>query len=177
MELPDFILELSRKLNEQPSRCTAHPFYQVRYNRPYVTQEGYSSEYFEVYGEECVAYNSKEDNREFFAGYILENYEEWLVDKFEDVEVIDVDFLLENFDFDECDDLPDGMTKLWIQEIEEVASTHLTLEAAEAFIKRKQHDYPKLYTYAESAYWSPELRQLQDWLKSLTSDSARREVE
>lgn len=169
IEIPDFLLELSKQLNEQPSRCTAHPFYQVRYKRPYVTQEGYNSEYFEVYGEDYVAYNSKEDNREFFAGYLLEYHEEWLTDKFEDIEVIDSDFLLENFEFDECDDLPDGMTKLWMQEIEEVVSTHLTLDAAEAFIKRKQHDYPKLFTYAESAYWSPQLRELQDWIKSLSS--------
>lgn len=173
MEIPDFILELSRKLNEQPSRATAHPFYQVRCKRPYVTMEGYDSEYFEVVSDGGVVFSSDWKNHdckdEHLAEYLIENYYEWLCDTFEGVEVIDVDFLLENYDFDECENLPDELTKIWIQQVEEVVSTHLTLDAAEAFIKRKQHDYPKLYTYAESAYWSPELRQLQDWLKQLTA--------
>lgn len=175
VEIPDFIIELSKQLNEQPSRSTAHPFYQVRCKRPYVTMEGYDSKYFEIYDEDSVVFTSnwkdagcKESD---FSNYLIENHQDWLSDTFEDVEVIDVDFLLENFNFDECDNLPDGLTKIWVQEIEDVVSTHLTLDEAEAFIKRKQHDYPKLYTYAESAYWSPQLRHLQDWLKELTKPS------
>jgi len=171
-KIPQFILDLSKQLNDQPSRSTAHPFYQVRCKRPYVTMEGYSSAYFEIYNEDTVVFSpnwqkngSKEEE---FAEYLVEYHYGWLCDTYEDIEVIDVDFVIENFNFDDCDNLPDELTKLWIQEIEEVVSTHLTLDAAEQFIKRKQHDYPKLYTYAESAYWSPQLRELQDWIKSLT---------
>lgn len=177
MKYPDFILDLSRKLNEQPSRSTAHPFYQVRCKRPYVTAEGYDAKYFEVCSDDGVVFTSdwkdhgcKESD---FAEYLIENHHDWLCDTFEDIEVIDADFIVENFNFDECDNLPDELTKIWIQEVEEVVSTHLTLDAAEAFINRKQHDYPKLYTYAESAYWSPELRQVQDWLKSLTAEGVK----
>jgi hypothetical protein len=170
VEIPSFILELSNQLNNQPSRSTSHPFYQVRCNRAYVTQEGYDCAYFVVQDEDGIVYQSNKNDHESFAQYLNENYSEWLSDTFEDVEVIDVDFVLDNFDFD-CEDLPKGLTKLWMQEIEEVVSTHLTLDAAESFIKRKQHDYPKLFTYAESAYWSPQLRELQDWLKSLTKPS------
>jgi len=173
IEIPDFLIELSRQLNEQPSRATSHPFYQVRCKRPYVTMKGYSSEYFEIYNDDGVVFSSNWKNHgckdEHLAEYLIENHLDWLCDTFEDVEVIDVDFLLENFDFEDCDDLPSELKKIWIQEVEEVVSTHLTLEAAAQFIKRKQHDYPKLYTYAESAYWSPQLRELQDWLKSLTA--------
>lgn len=172
IEIPEFLIELSRQINDQPNRSTSHPFYQVRCKRPYVTAEGYNYEYFEVYSDDGVAFTSnykisgcKESD---FAEYLIENHYQWLCDTFEDIEVIDVDFVLENFDFEGCENLPDGLTKIWIQEVEEVVSTHLTLDAAEQFIKRKQHDYPKLYTYAESAYWSPQLRELQDWIKSLT---------
>jgi hypothetical protein len=172
IEIPQFILDLSKQLNEQPSRATAHPFYQVRCKRPYVTQEGYDSKYFEIYDEDSAVFSSNWKERgckeNEFAEYLVENHHDWLCDTFDEIEVIDVDFVIENFDFEECDNLPDGLTKLWIQEVEEVVSTHLTLDAAEQFIKRKQHDYPKLYTYAESAYWCPQLRQLQDWLKSLS---------
>lgn len=90
---------------------------------------------------------------------------------------IDSDCLDDLFDsfnsyFDaDWQDLPDDIKKFHMQEIEEVVSTHLTQHEAEWFIKRKQHDYPKLYTYVESAYWSPQLRELQDWVKSLTNPS------
>ncbi|MCH8553253.1 MAG: hypothetical protein LAT62_15045 [Natronospirillum sp.] len=64
-------------------------------------------------------------------------------------------------------DLPDGMSVFPVQEVEEVISTHLTQSDAEWFIRRKQHDYPPLYTYVESACWAPQLRQLQGWLTFL----------
>ncbi|THB29054.1 hypothetical protein [Providencia sp. MGF014] len=41
-------------------------------------------------------------------------------------------------------------------------NSHLTKEAAERFIKRKQHDYGKLSIYVESAYWCWELRAIID---------------
>ena len=55
------------------------------------------------------------------------------------------------------------------EETEEIVTTHLTEADANWFIQRKQHDYPKLYTYVESAYWSPQLRELEDWIKQLTN--------
>ncbi|KLN96156.1 hypothetical protein [Moellerella wisconsensis] len=41
-------------------------------------------------------------------------------------------------------------------------NSHLTKEAAERFIKRKQHDYGKLSIHVESAYWCWELRTIID---------------
>jgi len=168
-EIPDFILELSKQLNEQPSRCTAHPFYQVRCKRKYVTAEDYSSDLFEIVGPEGVEWSEGQDNEDL-AEHLAEHYPDWVREQFEDYVDEDSDLeqiVLEHFEFD-CSDLPDGLRKVYMQEIDEVVSTHLTLDASEQFIKRKQHDYPKLFTYAESAYWSPQLRQLQDWLKQLT---------
>lgn len=166
-EIPDFILELSKQLNAQPSRSTAHPFYQVRCKRLYVTEEGYNSELFVVQDAEGEVWRYGDDDSKL-AEYLFDNYADWLFDLFGDDSInLTVDYIIDNYDFN-CDDLPDDCKKLWMQEIEEVVSTHLTLDAAEQFIKRKQHDYPKLFTYAESAYWSPQLRQLQDWLKQLT---------
>ncbi|CDH00781.1 hypothetical protein L7750_16255 [Xenorhabdus bovienii] len=39
-------------------------------------------------------------------------------------------------------------------------NTHLTREAAERFIARKQHDYGELSVYVESFYWCWEMRTL-----------------
>lgn len=42
-----------------------------------------------------------------------------------------------------------GWNKRW-----EIVNSHLTKEAAEAFIRRKQHDYPTLRVYVESQYYA-----------------------
>ena len=81
----------------------------------------------------------------------------------------DLEIFAESFDYD-FDDLPKGVNRCFVQEAEEIVTTHLTEFGALKFIKRKQHDYPKLYTYVESAYWSPQLRELQDWIIGLTND-------
>lgn len=90
IEVPEFLLEMSKQMREQDSRLTAHPIWQVRCKRYASTQEGINE-----------------------AGYEI---------------------------------------------IEEVVSTHMTEADAIAFIARKGHDYPTLYTYVESAYWAPQLR-------------------
>lgn len=60
-------------------------------------------------------------------------------------------------------DLPDhtvtGYQKQWV-----TINTHLTHAAAEAFITRKAHDYGPLRVYADSSYWSWELKALRQAL-------------
>ena len=46
----------------------------------------------------------------------------------------------------------------------------LTEEDANWFIKRKQHDYPKLYTYVESLCFCPQMIELRGWIKSLSQE-------
>ena len=43
-------------------------------------------------------------------------------------------------------------------------NTHITPEAAHAFIERKKHDYRKLRVYAVSAYWCWEMKAIMDGL-------------
>ena len=158
VEIPDFLLEMSRQMREQPNRCTSHPFWQVRCKRYLPTLDGYNTDHYEVCGDEGVIYRSDYPVSELHE-FLLDEHEEWCKQYAEAIESW--------FDLD-CDELPDGLTKIPVQEVEEIVSTHLTQSGAEQFIKRKQHDYPTLYTYVESAYWSPQLRQLQDWIISLT---------
>jgi hypothetical protein len=58
--------------------------------------------------------------------------------------------------------------KIHLQETEEVVKTCLTEADANWFIQRKQHDYPKLYTYAESMCFCPQMIELRNWIMSLT---------
>lgn len=163
--LPAFILEMSKQMTEQSNRCTAHPFWQVRCKRYEVTAEGYNEHHWILVNDDGEFFRSDHDENANDA--LLEHYpefcEKWQNDN-------DQDDFFENFDAD-YEDLPSGVTFLHVQEVEQVISTHLTEHDANWFIKRKQHDYPKLYTWVESAYWSPQFRQLQDWIISLTHET------
>ena len=48
-EIPDFLIELSKQMNTNPNRCTAHPFWQVRHKDYIATAEGYNEHHFEIY--------------------------------------------------------------------------------------------------------------------------------
>ncbi len=183
--IPDFLLEMSKQMNEQPSRCTSHPFWQVRCKRYLITESGYNESHWEIISEDgTTLYHSENDNdySELFE-YLCEYESEWVVAWAENecemvVNVINDEIdescqesLLDEFNdrFDpDYMDLPDDMKKLHMQEIEQVVTTHMTQADAEWFIQRKQHDYPKLYMYVESAYWSPQLKELQGWIMELT---------
>jgi len=164
-ELPDFILEMSKQMSAQPARSTSHPFWQVRCKRYVITQEGYNEHHWILQNDDGEFFNSRSDVDGCPTEALLENYPEfckqWGID-------YGVDFL-ESYDIEIYDELPGGVNKLFMQEIEEVVTTHLTEADANWFIKRKQHDYPKLYTWVESAYWSPQLKELQDWIISLSA--------
>lgn len=177
VKIPDFLIDLSKQMNSDPSRATAHPFWQVRCKRYLVTEKGYSEHHWELVDDDGVFYRSDKQSEEVAAEYLSENYSDWFKATCDDLlqcnrgehgldSMSDFD-LFEGFDW-EYAELPDGVKKVHVQEVEEVVTTHFTQAAAEQFIARKQHDYPKLYTYVASAYWSPQLRELQDWIKSLT---------
>lgn len=76
-------------------------------------------------------------------------------------DMLDVSFL-ELPDYDQWEllsDLPDTEVIYYIENWEHVNS-HFTREAAEAFIKRKSHDYDKLRIYVESEYWCWEFNEI-----------------
>lgn len=173
MNIPDFIIEMSAQMNSDDNRSTSNPFWQVRCKRKYATEAGINDSGFWVTDADSdFVFDSQIDDIKDFYNFLEENHPKFLNRYLYDIyELQDDD---DNFEFFcdsycmESDDLPNGFYRTYYQEIEEVVSTHLTESDAEWFIKRKQHDYPKLYTYVESAYWSPQLKSLQDWIKSLT---------
>ena len=178
--IPEFLLEMSKQMNEQDSRCTAHPFWQVRCKRYVVTEEGYNESHWELHSEDSEGIPTY-STLPFYDNYAAtEDFEnknkkwcsEWIEQNVEPETVGEDSAFTDFFDFENHKEdgwgWPDGYRVVHFQEIEEVVSTHLTQHDAEQFIKRKQHDYPELYTWVESAYWSPQFKQLQDWIKSLT---------
>lgn len=187
MNIPKFLMEMSKQMNEQPNRCTSHPFWQVRCKRYLVTESGYNESHWEIISEEgtTLYHSEKDDDYSELFEHLCDYESEWIAkwaeyecdmivsivgDEIdEDCRESLLDEFNDRFDPDHMD-LPEDMNKLHMQEIEQVVTTHMTQADAEWFIQRKQHDYPKLYTYVESAYWSPQLKELQDWIMGLTND-------
>lgn len=174
IEVPDWLLEMSNQMSQQDNRVTAHPFWQVRCKERLPTAEGYSDEY-QIFGEDGVIYFSLDPFGELI-GHLLDCHEDWCKSWTEDRADEDEegpwrDYFESYFEVDTHDvDLPDGLGFVYVQEVDKVISTHFTQADAEWFIQRKQHDYPPLFTYVESAYWSPQIRQLQDWIIGFTKD-------
>ena len=166
-EVPDFLIELSKQMNSDPNNATAHPFWQVRCKRYVPTADGCSEHHYVLHNEDEdeVFYRSDTDSLSDLEAYFAEHYSAWVVYA---VDWNDSNLLAKALEDGDFEGIPFEVSKIPMQEVEEVVSTHLTKSAADRFIARKQHDYPPLYTYTESAYWSPQFRELQDWIKSLT---------
>lgn len=161
-EIPEFILEMSKQMTEQPNRSTSHPYWQVRCKKYVVTAEGYNEHHWVLVDEDGEFFRSDiqtdEEMRELFWERHEEFCEEFIASREESFDSFDIEY----------DDLPNNVTKVYVQEVEEVVSTHFTEHDAKWFINRTQHNHSPLYTYVESAYWSPQIKQLQDWIISLT---------
>lgn len=177
-EIPQFLLEMSEQMNSDPNRCTSHPYWQVRNKVYLVTESGYNEDHFEVVSDNedyLVVYHSKKSEDMSELSCALFEYEKgwcenWFKYECEDEEFTEENFYIlfeEKFNLD-YDELPEPYKKIHLQEIEEVLTTHMTQADAEWFIRRKKHDYPNAYTYVASAVWSPQFRELQDWIKGLT---------
>ncbi len=188
IEIPAFLLEMSQQMHQQSNRCTAEPIWQVRCKRYLVTEEGYNESHWEIIdsdGDGYALYRSDIGYKEALAGWLADNDHQWcsnwlfdndLESIYQDMTHVHGDAFDEVFikafidDFDVKSDyaqLPVPLKRLYLQETEEVVKTCFTEADALAFIARKQHDYPKLYTYVESMVFCPQMIQLRNWIMSL----------
>ncbi|KAA1217106.1 hypothetical protein AWJ09_04390 [Vibrio cholerae] len=188
IEIPDFLIEMSKQMHEQNNRITADPIWQVRYKKYLVTEQGYNESHWEIAATEegCTLYHSQNDSdyQELIL-YLIDNHPDWMREWAEEyadmeIELDDGEMMLEELELDrltdafnssfdpDWHDLPDGVKKFHMQEIEVVVKTCLTEADANAFIQRKQHDYPKLYTYVESMVYCQQMIELRNWILSLT---------
>tara|TARA_R110001583_G_scaffold58417_3_gene174231 strand:- start:2983 stop:3528 length:546 start_codon:yes stop_codon:yes gene_type:complete len=172
--IPAFLIEMSKQMHEQDNRITAEPIWQVRYKQYLVTECGYNEHHWEIFDTDgcTVLFTSQNSECSTLAEHIRESDPDWIRDfmvdfdqeSFEDALYREINSRW--FDFD---DLPDGLVQFYMQEIEVIAKTCLTEADANWFIKRKQHDYPKLYTYVESMVFCPQMIELRNWIMSLTT--------
>ena len=177
---------LEKQMNQQDNRMTSHPIWQVRHKQYLVTEQDYNESHWEIVetDEGRTLYHSEKDSDySELARHLIDSHPEWvrywaeyeadiaieLLDG--EVDKDDYDRLIyafnSNFDPD-YQDFPEQLKKFHMQEIEVVVKACLTEADAIAFIKRKQHDYPRLYTHVESMVFCPQMIELRDWIISLT---------
>lgn len=183
MELPKFLIEMSEQMNNEDVRATSEPVWQVRCKRTRPTDSDYS-DIFHLTDREgdysLVATNKESSN-------INQQIINYLDCDFDDLPLIlecwvddhnrgngfngegKVNYFLAHFNC-KHDEL-EGIDLIWVEEYEDIVKgAFLTEEDANWFIKRKQHDYPKLYTYVESLCFCPQMIELRNWIKLLTTD-------
>lgn len=183
-KIPDFLIKMSKQLNEQNNRMTADPMFEVRYKTSLVTECGYNESHWEIFCDSghTLYHSEKSENLDDLASYLFQNESDWCKEwicenDLTDVELDEFAFIElfnEHFDIDyNADELPDDVKKLHMQEIEVTVSSHFTEADAQAFINRKQNDYPKLYIYATSLYFCESMKKLRSWIKDLTIDNEK----
>lgn len=181
MEIPKFLIEMSEQMNNEDNRCTADPVWQVRCKRTRATSSGYTDIFEFVENDEYTVvaknYGDEESVNQQIVNYLNCDpddlpiaLEEWVDSRVDLGGIVSgedkIDYFLENFrpDYDELR----GFSIIWVEEYEDVVmGAFLTEQDANWFIERKQHDYPKLYTYVESLYFAPQMKELRAWIKSL----------
>lgn len=163
-EIPEFIKELSQQLNTQDNRITADPIFCVYYDEKVPTAEEYADGY-EFHNEDGYLCDDETELLEHLQEYHPELIAKHLAN--EEIESVD-DWDFE-FDLDhEYFTLPEDYGRLHYLKKKHFVKASLTEAGAKQFIERKQHDYPKLYIYAESMCYQWQMIELRKWLMSLT---------
>lgn len=168
-EIPEFLIEMSEQLNTQNNRITAEPIFQVRCKRLYVTAEGHEDKVQWVDQDSGVICD--DDGSIELVEHLTANYEGW-------VEMFCIENSIEADDFEgyfdanlHDDELPNEIYRCYVAHKEEVVRVCYTEDDANAFIKRKQHDYPPLYIYVETMNFCPQMIELRKWIMSLTESA------
>ena len=171
MKTPEFLLEMSKQMNTQNNRITADPIWMVCYDKKEITADGYHefTEFAVNDVDYSIVYSTEEGSlcdNEWAITFLLEHYPEfcktWEVEN---------ELSFDGFEFEnEAYDLPEEIEPYYMTRRREVVKACLTESDADWFIKRKQHDYSPLYTYVFSMYYCPQMIELRNWIKSLTTN-------
>jgi len=169
MELPKFLLEMSKQLNEQDNRCTADPIWVVCYDEWLTCANDRGDKEVIIICDEsggCKQFDCVDEVTE----WLSENYPDWCKSQCKEEEVESIDDIFDESTMDWFT-MPKGveLEKIEMQKVVHKLKYCLTESDANAFIKRKQHDYTRLYTYVESMYHCPQMTELRNWIKGLAN--------
>lgn len=172
MNIPNFLIEMSGQLKEQDNRMTADPIFMVCYDKWLTCANGRGDK--EIYlMSDGGDYNEFDTEDELF-DHLKENHSEWCSELIlstgecegdiesisEYVDIDDLEFSDSSRDF--------TVEKICMQKEMCVVNSHFTEYGAKRFIETNQHNYAKLYTYAFSMYRCHQMKELRQWIISLT---------
>lgn len=174
-EIPDFLLKMSNDIASQDNRMTADPMFMVCYDKEVLAPQEMGYEYSSVIDDhkECATVCKNGDLVEL-KNYLIENEMRGVIDKFCDDRFISSDEFTNEFDIEFDLDEIAGFREVFISKEMTVVNAHLTEEGANAFIARKQHDYPKLYTYVFSMCYCWDMIELRNWIVGLSESQVAR---
>ena len=142
MNIPSFLLEMSKQINTQDNRITAEPIWQVCYDKEHVTADGYENyvtygdindgEYSLIFSSESGSYADNDHATD----WLMEHKPDFCMELSarRDEPVKDMDFEDIFHEIDDCNIQQNFMTRR-----REVVKSCLTESDAEWFIQRKQH--------------------------------------
>ena len=171
MEIPKFLLEMSKQMNDQDNRCTSEPVWVVCYDE-WLTCADDRGDKTQLLVSDGDSWNAFDEVDEFIS-YLIDNKNgDGELDKVLDLhECEDLYDLIQDFDDAElyCGELNlESVESIDMQRVVHKIKYCLTEADANWFIKRKQHDYSKLYTYVESMNHCPQMIELRNWIMSLS---------
>ncbi len=172
-EIPDWLLEMSEQLNTQDNRITANPTFQVRCERWVTAAEDRGDKHvYLLYDQgDFTEFDSIAELmshiREYYPEYCRHYAREHGINIEDDITDGGTLWYLDELEATTCV----SVEKLYLQKTEEVVRTCYTEKDANDFIARKQHDYPKLYTYVETMNHCPQMIKLREWIMNLNKEN------
>jgi hypothetical protein len=167
----EILIERLRYWNESEEGINSHgtdsPIFEVKEKvRVYGYDSDYS-DYFEFGKDDCYhdsvsdfLESIDEDQEDYIIKTINEWWESYFGKKIKSLKEVPENSLLDSL-IDLCD-----YRKVYYNEDWKHVNSHLTREAAQAFINRKKHDYRELRIWVDSLYWCWEFK---DLIKGLVS--------
>lgn len=146
----EFIQRLKYSYSEKGCCATSHPVFQVREKyKEWGIGDDYNNDGWAYILDDCQFFSKSE-----FIQHLSDNFD------LSSEEAGQLNNLLPDDLLEASKKYVEGGFICNYRIIERVIGSHFTIEAAEAFIKRKQHDYQKLFVYVESAYWCWEFKEI-----------------
>ena len=168
-------------MNNEDNRCTADPIWMVCHDEWLTCADDRGDKTILLLCDDDNHIECDIDDHTKIFEYLYESHNEWCIEyiaTYGDEDELDAFYELCNIlDVNDglASSLPEGVTteELCMQKTMKVINSHLTLDGANQFIDRKQHDYPKLYTYVYSMYFCNQMKELRNWIKSINQGDSK----
>lgn len=178
--IPEFLLAMSKQINEQDNRATSNPIWVVCYDEYLATQDDINEVTYEIYDNDIYGdgpiYRELIDDRDTLMSHLLSHYpselEAWLEEHEYNQEEEPLKTAMEWIDGVDSfvSELGvDSLTRLPLQKVTREIRYCLTEDDANSFMYRKSHDFPPLYTVVKSMEYCPQMIALRDWIKGLVN--------